>query len=183
MLVYAIKNLVNGKFYVGQTINSIEYRWMFHKIEARKCDGSSKRLICRAIRKYGENNFALRVLTPDCVTKGHLNSLETYWIKRLRSNDPKYGYNLTIGGEGRGKGYKLSKRSRRKISRALLGKSFSDERRKKISKALTGRYISKKTRRKLSLRTKAYLSTHPEINIRNICRMNAVNARRRELEE
>lgn len=51
MLVYLLKNVVNGKGYVGITTSTLRQRWSTHVSEARR---RHKRMPLRAaIRKYG----------------------------------------------------------------------------------------------------------------------------------
>jgi len=167
MLIYKITNLKNGKVYVGKHKgNNPQVRWRMH------CGGHGKApLLWRAISKYGEKNFSVSILTPNCVTEGHSNAMEKYWINRLRSNLRGRGYNLTAGGEGvfnpseetrrkrskslRGNknslGFVHSKETRLKMSRAHKGKHFSQETCRRMRSALKGRPVSERTRRILRL--------------------------------
>ena len=52
-VVYLITNTVNGKVYVGQTINGLSKRWKGHKNDVRN---GSQNPLHRAIRKYGERD-------------------------------------------------------------------------------------------------------------------------------
>jgi group I intron endonuclease len=86
MIVYEIKNKINGKIYIGQhSSNELDLYW-----------GSGKLLKC-AINKYGIENFERSILER-CSTKDELNECERYWIKEKNSIDN--GYNLTDGGTG-----------------------------------------------------------------------------------
>jgi group I intron endonuclease len=88
VIIYLIRNKINGKGYVGQTIQSLQERWINHLSDARR--GSSF-LIHSAIRKHGENAFELSILSetdnlPD------LNLLEIYHIDKQNTKMPA-GYN------------------------------------------------------------------------------------------
>lgn len=86
MIIYEIKNKINGKSYIGQhSSNELGSYW-----------GSGK-LIKRAIEKYGLDNFE-RFILDSCSTKEELNEREKYWIKEKDSINS--GYNLTEGGTG-----------------------------------------------------------------------------------
>ena len=86
MIIYEIKNKINGKSYIGQhSSNELGSYW-----------GSGK-LIKRAIEKYGLDNFERSILDR-CSTKEELNEREKYWIKEKDSINS--GYNLTEGGTG-----------------------------------------------------------------------------------
>lgn len=95
--IYLIENLVNGKVYIGQSIN-IGSRWKSH-IRASKSKKSNgyNYYIHKAFRKYGINNFKL-VILEEC-EKEYLNEKEMFWIRVFNSEDSRYGYNLTHGGD------------------------------------------------------------------------------------
>lgn len=86
--IYKITNKINGKVYIGQSIN-IERRWKEHISDKRK-----NSLIHLAIEKYGEKNFNFEII-EEC-SQSDLNQKEQYWIKEY--NSFKNGYNLTRGG-------------------------------------------------------------------------------------
>ena len=86
MIIYEIKNKINGKIYIGQHLsNELGSYW-----------GSGK-LIKKAINKYGIENFERSILER-CSSKDELNEREKYWIKE--KNSLVNGYNLTEGGTG-----------------------------------------------------------------------------------
>ena len=96
MIVYLVTNLVNDKKYVGKTIKTLPKRWSVHKAHAKK---GSQFYFHKALMKHGFHNFKTEILFEvgdhdDCV------NLEKDMIVRYRTRDPKYGYNLTDGGEG-----------------------------------------------------------------------------------
>ena len=90
--IYIIKNNINDKVYIGQTILPINIRFTNHKMASRVEDTK----FYRAIRKYGENNFYIELL--ETTTIENLNSREKYWINYYDSY--KNGYNSTLGGDG-----------------------------------------------------------------------------------
>lgn len=114
MVVYLVKNAVNGKPYVGKTALKLSTRWNSHV--ARANSGSLTHLH-RAIKKYGIDCFVLSVL-EHASTEAELNRLEIKYIEELRSNDPNIGYNLTRGGEG-AMGYKHALKAKLSMSRAV----------------------------------------------------------------
>lgn len=115
MIVYLIQNLVNGKKYVGQTINSLNARWAQHILRAQ----TQNHAISSAIRKYGRAAFELSVLAE---TDGiaELNRLEIRHIAEQNSLAP-FGYNLTTGGEN----YVRADSTKQKLSRVLQGNTHS----------------------------------------------------------
>lgn len=90
--IYVITNKINGKKYVGQSVN-ISRRWKEHRSRYQIEDG----YLYKAMRKYGLDAFTFEILT-EC-NKTDLNVLEQHWIKVYQSNNPNFGYNLTAGGD------------------------------------------------------------------------------------
>ena len=97
MLIYKIQNKINGKIYIGQTINSIEKRFGSHIKAANNKKNNS--IIYKAIRKYGVQSFEVSVI-DEAKDKETLNEKEKYWIKFYNSMDLAIGYNMAPGGEG-----------------------------------------------------------------------------------
>lgn len=91
--IYKITNLINGKIYIGQTIQSTRERWYKHCAKYTD-DAHFFMPIKQAIFKYGKENFNIKVLEI-CNIKD-LDSRETYWIAFYDSY--KIGYNCTEGG-------------------------------------------------------------------------------------
>lgn len=92
--IYKITNNVNGKVYIGQTIQTIKERFYQHC--ATKCSDSVLNMaIHRAIKKYGKSNFTIEVIEE--VDKDSLNDREKFWIEYYNSYNN--GYNSTRGGQ------------------------------------------------------------------------------------
>jgi group I intron endonuclease len=92
--IYKITNNVNGKVYIGQTIQTIKERFYQHC--ATKCSDSVLNMaIHRAIKKYGKSNFTIEVIEE--VDKYSLNDREKFWIEYYNSYNN--GYNSTRGGQ------------------------------------------------------------------------------------
>lgn len=92
--IYKITNLINNKIYIGQTINPISQRWSAHKSHAK--NGSTHKL-GRAIRKYGEENFKIELISQYPMEE--LDEQERYWINQYKSFKDEYGYNTQLGGK------------------------------------------------------------------------------------
>lgn len=139
-IIYIVENTVNSKIYVGKTTYSAEQRWKNHVGTAR-CGSTT--YFHRAIRKYGADAFAVRVLeTVD--DPGVLNDREIHWIATLEPD-----YNLTTGGEGV-PGLKHSDATKQKISDANRGLKRSAEQRQNYSAAKTGVIFSDEHRQNIS---------------------------------
>lgn len=92
--IYKITNTINGKSYIGQTIQNVKERFYQHC--ATKCSRAvSNMAIHRAIKKYGKSNFTVEVIEE--IDSANLNDRERYWIKYYNSYNN--GYNSTKGGQ------------------------------------------------------------------------------------
>lgn len=92
--IYKITNIINGKCYIGKTIQDVESRWRVHKSNINKFDYP----LYRAMRKYGIDNFVFEII-EDNITESLLSEREQYYIN-LYNSFGEDGYNATIGGEG-----------------------------------------------------------------------------------
>lgn len=97
--IYAIKNKVNGKIYIGQSTN-IENRWYKHKTSLRHNYHGNYHLQC-SWNKYGEDSFEFSVL-EECA-KDKLDEREIYWINYFGGCESDDMYNNRDGGKGGGK--------------------------------------------------------------------------------
>lgn len=96
--IYKITNQVNGKVYIGQSVN-IEKRWKEHRSRAfNSADADYNKYLYRAIRKYGIENFSFEVI-EQC-NQIQLNEKEKEYIAKYNSTNRNYGYNICLGGEG-----------------------------------------------------------------------------------
>lgn len=91
--IYKIENLINGKCYIGQSID-IEKRWTRHRSTANNPNERLfERHLYRSIRKYGIENFRFSVL-EEVELEDDLTNRELYWYSEL---DPEY--NKSIPGQ------------------------------------------------------------------------------------
>lgn len=103
--IYKITNLLNGKCYIGQSVN-IDKRWNTHRtapFNPNRIDYDTP--LYRAMRKYGVNHFQFEVL-EEC-PKAELNEKEIYYIRLYNSMLPS-GYNQDGGGSTAGHPLKLT---------------------------------------------------------------------------
>lgn len=152
-IVYEIKNLINNKIYVGaHATKNINDMYM----------GSGK-LIKRAIKKYGSENFT-RTLICFCESVEDMYRKEREIVnKEFISRDDTY--NLNIGGVGSSdycirkkisdsnKGRKKSEKTKQNMSKAQKlrkHKPLSIEHKAKIGLASKGHTLSAESRAKLS---------------------------------
>ena len=136
-------NTINNKRYIGITCQAPENRW--------RPDGSGYARsphFWNAIQKYGWDNFK-HIIVLQNETFEYACSVEKCLIKHYKTKDPKYGYNLTDGGEGMC-GWAPSDEWRRKQSENKKGIPLTEETKRKISIANTGHSCSEETRKKIS---------------------------------
>jgi len=151
MIIYKVTNKINGREYVGQTINSLKKRKSEHISVALSIHDNN--YFHSALRRYGPENFDWKTI-HECVNIDDLNKWEIYYIKYY--NTFNNGYNLTLGGFG-SIGYKHTKETKKKISIAnggkrssWYGKRHSEETKKRMSESHKGKKLSEETKRKLS---------------------------------
>ncbi len=94
--IYKIQNKINGKVYIGQSIDiDKRIKEHFYKAENKK-DISYNSAIHHAIRKYGKENFECSVI-EEC-NQSELDDKERGYIKQYNSLSPN-GYNISSGGQ------------------------------------------------------------------------------------
>jgi hypothetical protein len=150
-IIYKIENLVNGKIYIGQTIqeggfdtrygrvanSAIEKVYLFHEYKRQKHKTHNRHLL-GAIKQYGFENFKVDKVWDTAKNKNELNKKEKYWIKFYDSYNN--GYNKTLGGEGHGGG-KLDEKWKNSISESCKGRILTNETKNKISNSLSKNII------------------------------------------
>jgi group I intron endonuclease len=97
MVIYKIKNKINGKIYIGQTIQDLDKRIESHLKESRS--NKTDRPFLNAIKKYGIENFEWEII-DEAKTLDELDEKEIYWIDNYNSLVPN-GYNVLGGGQKR----------------------------------------------------------------------------------
>lgn len=163
--IYGIRNLINGKIYVGKTGMNFGDRWDSHRslLNSGKHDNQH---LQRAWNKYGQENFEFIVLEDCEIDK--LSELEKHYIKSYK--DMGLAYNIHDGGdEGYNLGKHLSDETKRKIGEKNrvngLGRKVSDETKEKMSKSHTGmKYtqMSKEGRKNIQQAQQKYFERNPK---------------------
>lgn len=109
--IYGIKNLLNGKMYIGQTGMNFGDRWDSHRSLLNNGKHTNEHLQ-RAWQKYGCDNFEFMIIDECSVDL--LDEKEKYYIKKYK--DLNLSYNMQDGGQKSNKlGVPLSEEAKRKI--------------------------------------------------------------------
>lgn len=150
--LYVITNLLDGKFYVGSTVNFFD-RWTLHLSNLKKNKHHSPHLQ-NAWNKYGEENFSF--LPLQCISdKNDRLKIEQHFLDTLKPpyNVAKKATSCegTIRSEETRKKMSIAVREPKRLARfteyAKLPKS--EEQKRKISEAHIGLKASEETKAKL----------------------------------
>lgn len=150
-LIYKISNKINGKVYIGQTAVTLKRRMDRHinNSYVPRCT------IHWAIKKYGSKNFVCETICEG-LSKQEANKKEMELIRQFSSKSPKFGYNMTDGGDGPN-GNKQSEETKAKKSKKLKGHKpwitglhHSEETKKKLSEAMKRRVLSEESKTRIS---------------------------------
>ena len=179
----------NGKRYIGKSKRSLSRRQGSFFNRYKNCTA-----LWNAIEKYGIDNIKQDILFENDMSDEDASRLEQICILTFKTNanrfyNPKYGYNLTDGGEGisgwkpteaqyekrleqlhelhqKQIGSHLSEETKRKIGEANKGikhSPMSDETKKKISLANSKENMSEETKKRRSAAVKKkVIATHNE---------------------
>jgi group I intron endonuclease len=142
--IYGFRNLVDGKWYVGQSID------MVHRKEGHlwllKSGKHPNPHFQSAFRKYGLESFEFRVLAKD-IPEILLDNFECAWISQLRCNQQEFGYNFESGGRV---SKRITEEARQRLSEANRKRVWSEAARQKIAEANVRRVWSEDACRKIS---------------------------------
>ena len=97
--IYGIRNTVNDKIYIGLS-SDIYKRWKTHRMMLNRGKHINDHLQS-AWNEYGENSFDFFIIEKISFdNKNKMKTRERYWIKKYKSNNNSFGYNMTSGGDG-----------------------------------------------------------------------------------
>ena len=144
--VYQHKNKMNGKIYIGITMQEPEKRW--------GTNGNNYKTsphFYSAIQKYGWDNFEHNILFEN-LSHEEACQKEQELIQHYNSMNRDFGYNSTSGGDI----FIMNEETKQKISHSMKGNKngaghpCSEEKKRKISEAQKGRQFTEEHKQKLS---------------------------------
>ncbi len=148
--IYKIENIVNGKAYVGRSVNVL-HRWSNHRVGPKQGSHENPHLQ-RAWNKYGEDAFSFSIL--ERCSAEELTEREKYYIDQVIESDNYYNINLTDNSSGM-TGRKHSEETKQKqstsISKAIKAKWQDPEYREKM---MNRPPHSEETKKKIGLASK-----------------------------
>lgn len=114
-IIYLIRNKINNKIYIGQTVKTFKSRYggnllkFTHNVHLKN-----------AIDKYGIENFEIDEEFDVAYSKEELDKLENLYIKLYKTTNEKFGYNKMLGGSN-GLHTEETKRKMKKIQQNVNG--------------------------------------------------------------
>lgn len=126
--IYCIENLINGKKYIGLSVN-IKRRFYEHRSDLN-ADKHYNSHLQNAWNTYGKDNFKFYVVeecSPDM-----LSERERYYIKFFDLNNPSFGYNADPGGKS------TTEEVRKKLSEAAKKNIWTEDRKIALSEKMSG---------------------------------------------
>lgn len=153
----------SGKVYIGQTCQQLNRRW-------RNGNGYVKNTyFYRAIKKYGWDNFQHNVICR-CDTLEEANKIEAELIQKYKSNNPRYGYNISGGGDG---AERVAESTRQLMSQMMKGK-FAGK-----NNPNYGRKHTPEERKRMSDFQREYFKTH---NGNRLCAVRSEESKQKQSE-
>jgi len=115
--IYQIRNKINNKRYIGQTVNKRGFRSRSCKLNELLRNYNFNSYLCNSLKKYEINNFEFKII-DSAISQNELNRKEDFYIQKYNTLDHSYGYNLKCGGNNG----KHTFETKKKISEMRKGK-------------------------------------------------------------
>lgn len=154
----------SGKRYYGLTCRPVDKRWQNGRGYIKN------EHFYRAIQKYGWDAFEHEIVA-ERLTKEEACALEESLIAEHHTQDYRFGYNISAGGEAN----KLAQSSKDKISEANKGKVRTEEMKRKMSEmrmghpsTLKGGTLSEEHKKKISESLRGKPHPHNGVRFRKV---------------
>lgn len=157
--IYKIENKINGKSYIGSTVN-FKKRFSQHKTSLNR-GGHHSPILQNSWDKHGEMSFTFEIL-EEC-REDLLIIREQFYIDTFK---PEYNIAPNAGGT-RGIRYSDEVKLRMKMARDLAGPRFhSEETKERLSKYHTGLKHSEETKEKIRVARTGSVQSEETVNKR-----------------
>lgn len=93
--IYSFVNKINGKRYIGSTVNNPQKRYNQHIYHVNHTTNKSNYPLYSAMRKYGIQNFNFEILLAKECSEQEIREIEQEYIQKYDCISPK-GYNQTL---------------------------------------------------------------------------------------
>lgn len=169
--VYRIRNLLDGRGYVGSAAESLWRRWRSHlNCLTRRCH--SNRHLQRAFDRHGAGAFVFEVLDfcepSECVGR------EQDWIDRLDVCNPRRGYNISPVA-GSTLGVKHTEEAKKNFGNSRRGKPLSPQHRDAMVAAVRRAYADPAVRANATEVNRARMAA--ETAEERACRMRGIRGK------
>lgn len=142
--IYAIKNKLNGKVYIGSAVN-LKKRWLDHKSDL--CRSAHKNdYLQKAWNKYGDINFEFSII--ETIPINLLIVREQYWMDFYESHQRANGYNICAKA-GSNLGLKHTEEWKKRMSEINKNFRHTEETKKRISQTKLGHIVTNEAREKM----------------------------------
>ena len=132
-IIYKITNKINGKCYIGQTVNGFKKRYDYkgegiervynYHMSFKKYGEKYNDYIIKSVDKYGFDAFEVIEIYDVAFSKVELDLKEKHYISIYKCTDRRYGYNNTEGGSNG----RPTEEVKEKYRQAKLGKNKGKE--------------------------------------------------------
>lgn len=146
-VLYVHQNKINGKRYIGIT-NNVSKRWYGKGKKYENCPR-----FWNAVKKYGWDGFEHKILVKG-LTLEEANELEQEYIKKYRTCEREFGYNIQPGGDFVPSmlGRHHTEETKRKISESNRGRQRSEELKRRHSETMRGKMVGEKNPKSRAVR-------------------------------
>jgi len=172
--IYAIINKINGKCYVGKSIN-IERRFTHHRHHLNKKDRSvrqTNRHLFDSVKKYGIDSFSFEIVESfDAINECLISERELFWMDFFMSTSGNAGYNLrrdsSTGMIIHPSTRKILSENNKGVNNPNYGNKWSEDKKKRMSDLKSKQHVDgvydDEWKSKIGVKSKAFWADNPDV--------------------